>query len=125
MLCSMWDLPRPVFLALQGGFLTAGPPGKPSGKALLGAPPASGLSENKQQVPFLGCPLRGGLSLFLIWGEGGDVSRGWAGGGLRWDCVHGSCSVFTLGSSEVTFGVYGLCIFCPGFALTVHTHSSF
>ena len=31
--CSMWDLPRPgiepVSLALQGGFLTTGPPGKP------------------------------------------------------------------------------------------------
>ena len=31
--CGMWDLPRPgielVPLALQGGFLTTGPPGKP------------------------------------------------------------------------------------------------
>ena len=31
--CGMWDLPRPgielVSLALQGGFLTTGPPGNP------------------------------------------------------------------------------------------------
>ena len=31
--CGMWDLPRPgielVSLALQGGFLTTGPPGTP------------------------------------------------------------------------------------------------
>ena len=33
LLLSMWDLPRPgkelVYFALQGGFLTTGPPGKP------------------------------------------------------------------------------------------------
>ena len=33
-LCGMWDLPEPgmklVSLALQSGFLTTGPPGKPS-----------------------------------------------------------------------------------------------
>ena len=34
LLHGMWDLPGPgiklVFLALKGGFLTTGPPGKPS-----------------------------------------------------------------------------------------------
>ena len=44
---------------------------------------------------------------------------------LRWDCMHGSCSVFALGSSEVTAEVYGLYIFCPEFALTVHTYTHF
>ena len=49
-------------------------------QGFIGAPPASGLSENKQQIPLFGCSLIGGVSLFLIWGEGGDVSRGRAGG---------------------------------------------
>ena len=40
LLHGMWDLPRPgielVPFALQGGFLTTGPPGKPQGSIFKG-----------------------------------------------------------------------------------------
>ena len=65
----------------------------------------------------------GGASLFLAWGEGREVSRGWAGAVAylfcpprRWCCVQGACSVccfcswhpaFAPGSLKVAGGFLG------------------
>lgn len=106
------------------GFLTAGPLGSLR-QGLLGAPPASGLSENKQHVPLLGCPLRGGLSCPLYGVRVEMCPRVGLEGGLGGLCAWVMLCIYSASSCEVTVGVYGLCIFCPGFALTVHTHSSF
>ena len=86
-------------------------------QGFLGAPAATGDSENNQQIPLLVGSPRGGASLFLTWAEGKGVSR--ARGvtyvfcpPFRWFWVQGACVVpcfcsRLLKSGSWIFGFFG------------------
>ena len=111
-----------------------------SHQALLGPRLQQGRMRTNSRFPCL-LAARGVVSLFLVWGEGGRVSTGQAGGmtqvvcpPLWWCWVQGVSlvtrfcfqqPVFAPGSSKVAAEFFGLCVFCPEFAQLQISAASF